>query len=159
MALPNIVPTGYALTTNDFLHTKVGRDGTIRSVRGSVSVSNGTLTATVIGLCPFNKGASLNYGSRIYAADLDTASAVTLDIGYTYQDAVTYTNVQDAFVSASTAAQAGGMIEMTSLAGMTWSAAADGWIVATVRAASTGATGSLTFNLGIAYDTSGVTNT
>lgn len=158
MTLPTLYPTGYLGTTNDFLHTKVDRSGAIRSMRGSVSIPNGTLTAVVVGLAPFNKGESLNYGSRIYAADIDTASAVTLDIGYVYSDNTTYTNVQDAFVAASTAGQAGGMIEMTSLAGMTWSAAADGWICATVRAASTGATGSLTFNLGIAYDTSGVTN-
>lgn len=157
MTTPTIYPTGYAGDATDYLHAKVDRSGAVRMVTGSVSVPALTATDTIIGLMPFQKGAKLGYGARVYTADLDSSTNVTLDIGYVFDDNATYTNVLDAFVAASTAPQSGGMIEMTASAGMTFSAGANGWIVAQVNAATT-TTGALVFNLPIAYDVSGVTN-
>ena len=157
MTTPAIVPTGYLGTSNDFLHAKVDRSGAVRKVTGSVSIPAATATNAIVGLVPFRKGAKFDYGSRVYSDDLDTSTNVTLNIGYVYDDNVTYTDATDAFVAASTTPQTGGMIEMTAKTGMTWTASADGWIVGKFLAATT-TTGLLTFNLGIAYDPSGVTN-
>ena len=157
MTTPSIVPTGYAGDSTDFLHAKMDRSGAMRIVTGTVSVPAATATDTIIGLVPFRKGAKFGYGSRVYVGDMDTSTNVTVDLGYIYDDNVTYTNVLGAFVAASTAPQAGGMMEMTAVAGMTWTAAADGWITTQVNAATT-TTASLTFNISIAYDPSGVTN-
>ena len=158
-ALPSIVPTGYSKTVADFTaRTKVDRSGALRLVTGTVSVPATTASTTIVGLVPFNKGAKISYGSRVYSADLDTSTNVTLDIGYTYYDSTLGTSVANAFVAASTTPQTGGMIEMTAVAGMTFTAAADGWMTATIGGGATTTTGSLTFNVGIAYDASGVTN-
>lgn len=156
--LPTIAPTGYDKTINDFLKTKSDKSGAIRLSTGSVSIPATTASGTLVGLIPFNKGAKLAYGSRVYTADLDTSTNVKLDIGYTYYDSTTGTSDPNAFVAAATTAQTGGMIEMTAVEGATWTAAADGWITATIGGAATTTTGSLTFNLGVAYDASGVTN-
>lgn len=158
LVLPTIAPTGYSKTSADFTaRTKVDRSGAVRVVTGTVSVPASTATSTLIGLVPFNKGAKITYGSRVYTADLDSSTNVTLDIGYTYYDSTAGTSDPNAFVAASTAAQTAGMMEMTAVEGMTWTAEADGWIAATNNAATT-TTGSLTFNIGIAYDASGATN-
>ncbi len=151
MTTPTIVPTGFGMTDADFLKCKCDRSGAMTLVHGYVAIPAATAKDTIIGLHPFRKGARLSYGSRVYSADLDTSTNVTLDIGYVYDDAVTYTTDLDAFVVASTAPQTGGMVEMTAVEGMTWVAEADGWICAQVNAATT-TTGNLTFSLGLSYD-------
>lgn len=151
MTTPSIVPTGFAATDLDYLKARCDTSGAMRLIQGSVSVPASTATDAIIGLAPFRKGARLSYGSRVYTADLDSSTNVTLDIGYVYDDNATYTDDPDAFVAASTAPQSGGMVEMTALAGMTFVAEADGWFIAQVNAATT-TTGNLTYNLGISYD-------
>lgn len=157
MTTPSIVPTGYAGDSSDYLKAKVDRSGAVRVISGSVAIPASTATDTIIGLAPFEAGMKLGYGSRVYVTDLDSSTNVTLDLGYVFSDNSTYTNVLDAFVAASTAPQAGGMIEMTNSAGMTFSAGGNGWITAQVNAATT-TTGTIVFNLAVAYDISGVTN-
>lgn len=157
MTLPNLYPTGYTGTSADFLKCKVDRSGALREITGVVTVTNGSATGTIVGLAPFQKGAKLNYGSRVIVSDIDTASAVTIDIGVIYDDNATTTSIPDAYVTASTAGQAGGAIEMTSATGAAYTTSANGWIAATIKTANP-VTGTMTFNLGIAYDTSGVTN-
>jgi len=152
MTTPSIAPTAYAKDSTDFLKSKVSRDGNMVLAAGSVSVPSSTASGTVIGLIPFQKGARLGYGSRVHTADLDSGTSVTFDIGYVYDDNVTYTNVANAFVAASTTPQTSGMIEMTAAAGMTWQAAADGWIAITTGGGSTTTTGTVTFNLELSYD-------
>lgn len=152
MTLPTIVPTGYQGTTNDFLAaTKVDRSGAIRQVTNAVSIPAATATNTFIGLVPFNKGCSVNYGSRVYTADLDTASNATLDIGYIYNLQSSFSNDEDAFVVASSLSLTSGMIEFTAVEGMTWVAEGDGWITAQVNGATT-TTGNITYCIGITYD-------
>ena len=159
-ALPTIVPTGYSATVADFTaRTKVDRSGALRLVTGTVSVPATTATTTLIGLVPFNKGAKFSYGSRLYCGDMDTSTNVTIDVGYTYYDSTLGTSVPNAFVAAyGTVPQSAGIVEMTAVEGMTWTAAADGWIGVTIGGGATTTTASITFSVAIAYDPSGVTN-
>ena len=151
MTTPTVYPAGFAGDDTDYLKAKCDTSGAMRIVQGTVSVPAATATDSYIGLAPFRKGARLGYGSRVYTADLDTSTNVTLDVGYVYDDNVTYTNDPDAFVDGSGAAQSGGMMEMTALDGMTFVAEADGWFAVQNKAATT-TTGNITFNLAIGYD-------
>lgn len=158
-ALPTIYPVGYAGTTADFLHTKVERNGDMRVQTGTVAVPASTATSTLIGLIPFNKGAKISMaGSSVYSDGLGAAS---LNIGYTYYDSTTGTTNASGFVAGTTISNAGGytpfLCASSASAGMTWTAAADGWIAATNTAATT-TTGNILFNIAFAYDPSGVTN-
>lgn len=158
LTLPSIVPSGYAGTSADFQKTKCDKSGAVRLVTGSVTVPASTASGTIIGLFPFNKGAKVSYGSRVYVADLDTGTDVTLDVGYQYYNSDTGTSQNAGFVSASTAPQAGGMIEMTAVTSMTFTAAGDGWVIAKIGGGATTTEGAITFNCSVAYDPSGVTN-
>ena len=155
--LPSIVPTGYAGTNADFQKCKADRSGAVRCITGSVSIPASTASGTIIGLFPFNKGMKLGYGSRVYVADLDTSTNVTLDIGFQYYDSTTGTSQNAGFVAASTAPQTAGMVEMTAVTSMTTTMAGDGWVVAKIGGGSTTTTGAITFNCSFAYDASGVT--
>lgn len=150
--LPSIVPTGYAGTYKDFTRTKSDKSGAMRIVTGTVTVPASTASGTVIGLMPFNKGMKLGYGSRVYVADLDTSTNVTLNIGYQYYDSATGTSQNAGYVSGSTAPQTAGMIEMTAVTSMNDTMLGDGWIVAVTGGGSTTTSGAITFNLAIAYD-------
>lgn len=152
MATPSIYPTQYSGTDRDYLHTKVDRDGCTRLQYVTVSVPAGTTSGTVVGLAPFNAGFRLSYGSKLHVEDLDTASSVTLDIGYIYDDTATYTGVADAFASDITTAQAGGLITFDEAAGLSFVAEANGWIVVTTGGASTGTTGAISGQLLGCYD-------
>jgi hypothetical protein len=160
-ALPTIYPVGYAGDTTDFLKTKVSREGDVRVQTGTVAIPATTATSTLIGLMPFNKGCKIVMGSSVYSDDLDTSTNVTFNIGYTYYDSTTGTSNASGFVAGSTIPQTGGMIPFTATsgasAGMTWTAAADGWIAITNTAATT-TSGNVLFNIAFAYDPSGVTN-
>jgi hypothetical protein len=160
-ALPTIYPTGYAGTILDFLQTKVDHEGALRLQTGTVAVPASTATSTLIGLMPFNKGCKVHYGSSLYTDDLDTSTNVTFNVGYTYYDSTTGTTNASGFVAGSTVPQSGGFIPFTATSGastgMTWTAAADGWIAVTNTAATT-TTGNILFNIAFAYDPSGVTN-
>lgn len=151
MTTPSIVQTGYNGDSLDYLKARVSSNGDLRLAVGSVTVPASTASGTVIGLEPFRKGARLGYGSRIYSADLDTATTVTATFGYVYDDNTTYTNDPDAF-NASLTVQSAGMSEMTAVAGMTWVAEADGWFAVTTGGGSTTTAGDLTFSLEIGYD-------
>jgi hypothetical protein len=155
MALPTIVPTGFAGDYTDFLKTKVERNGAVRRSSGSVSVPGTTAAATLIGLFPFNAGMSFAGlgGFNIYTADLDSGTTVTLSVGVAYQDANNGTDVLTLVTSASTAAQAAGYIAPSAAA--TWQdyvTTGNGWVVVSVTAGPTTTTGSVTFNIPFAYD-------
>ena len=158
-ALPTIYPVGYAGTTADFLRTKVDREGSIRIQTGTVAVPASTATSTLIGLIPFNKGQKVSMaGSSVYS---DALGAASLNIGYTYYDSTTGTSAANGFVAGTTISNAGGftpfLCTSSTSGGMTFTAAADGWIAATNTAATT-TTGNILFNIAFAYDASGVTN-
>ena len=158
MTLPNIVPTGYLGTAVDFLHTKVDRDGCQRQFRGTVSVPSGTESGQIVGLVPFNKGASFHIDDKsIYCGNFGAAST-TVDVGYIYNDSATYTNNVDAWASAATAPQAGGFVTVDETDGLNFVAAADGWVAVTTNTASADATASIFFQITGAYDGLGANN-
>lgn len=155
MTTPNIFSTQYTgANPGDYLNAKVDRSGANRTEYFTVSIPAATTAGTVVGLVPFRRGARFNQGSsQFYVADLDTATTVTLDFGYIYQDNDTTTNVNDtdAFASAVTTAQAGGLITFDEFAGLSWVATADGWIAATTGGTTT-TTGSLQGQAVMSYD-------
>jgi len=153
MALPTIVPTGFAGDYTDFLKTKVERDGSVRRVQGSVSIPASTATDTIIGLFPFNAGMSFSGlgGYNLYAADLDSSTNVTIDFGVAYQNTTEGTDDLDLITSASTAPQASGFVAPDEIDWMTFVSTGNGWVTVQVNAATT-TTGSLTFNIPFTYD-------
>lgn len=154
MTTPTIYPTKFSGTDLDFTKCKVDKSGAVRQTYMTVSVASGTVVTTVIGLYPFRKGFSLNQaGTQLYVANIGDAS-LTLDIGYVYDDNTTYTNDPDAFASAITTGQAGGLITFDEFAGLSWVAEADGWIAVTTAGSTTDATGAIQGQIAFTYDQS-----
>lgn len=152
MTTPSILPAGFDGTTSDFAKTKgVDRSGAVRLISDSVEVASGTAVDAVIGLIPFNKGQRINLNDRSFYVGNIGAASTTLNFGYVYNDDTTYTNDTDAFVSLSTAAQAGGFVTIDEKGSLLFEAEADGWIVAEVKGAATDATGDIEFNVLQAY--------
>lgn len=150
MTTPSILPTGTLGTSNDFLHAKMDRSGASRIYRGSVSIPGTTADGTIVGMVPFRKGAVLGH-VRLYTDRVDSATNVTFDVGYVYDDAVNNTSKTNAFVAASTVPQSGGVISLTTKDSATWSATGDGWLTVKVNNATT-TTGALYWNLNLSYD-------
>lgn len=159
MTTPSLFPIEYDGSERDYLKTKLDRSGASRSYRGAVLVPTGTAAATIIGLVPFNKGASFHIdNASIYTPNIG-AGTTTVSIGYVYDDNVTYTNNQTAWASAATSIQDGGFVAMTASAnGINFVAQANGWVVATINTAATDANGSIAFQISGAYDGLGVDN-
>ncbi|MDP9195209.1 MAG: hypothetical protein M3O22_00295 [Pseudomonadota bacterium] len=152
MTTPSIVPTKYAGDDGDFLIAKIDRSGALRMEYVSVSVPSGTATSTVVGLVPFRKGARFIQGAtQLYVENIGDGS-FTFNVGYVYDDNTTYTNDDDAFASALTTGQAGGLITFDEHAGLSWVADADGWIVATTGGSTTDNTGVIKGQACLAYD-------
>lgn len=152
MTTPSIVPTKYAATVTDFLKAKIDRSGALRTEYVTVSVPSGTTASTVIGLVPFRKGARFVRGaSSVYLENIGDGS-FTADIGYVYDDNTTYTNVPKAFADADTAGRTGGYATLSALAGLSWVAAADGWIAVTTGGSTTDATATIQAQVTLAYD-------
>lgn len=154
MALPTIVPTGFAGDATDFLKTKVDHSGAARRVQGSVSIPSATAADTIVGLFPFNAGMSFAglSGFNIYTADLDSGTNVTLNVGVAYQDSTAGTDDLDLITSLSTAVQTGGFVAPDEIDWMTYVTTGNGWVVVQPKAAPTTTTGSVTFDIPFVYD-------
>lgn len=153
MTTPTVVPSQYAGDDSDYLKAKVDRSGAVRQVTGTVTVPNATAVGAFIGLVPFQKGASFVIGDKsIHITDIDAGADSTVNVGIVYDDNTTYTNDVDAFASASTAGQAGGFIAVDEVAGLTFRAEADGWLVVENEANITEAEGTITYSVGVFYD-------
>jgi hypothetical protein len=152
MTTPSVVPSNYAGTYLDFLKAKVDRDGCARNVQGTVSVPSGTAADAYVGLVPFQKGARFIIGDKSIYCDNFGAGTTTVNVGYVYNDNVTYTNDVDAWASLSTAAQSGGFVTVDEKEGLSFVAEADGWLAIQLKAAAADATASITFQVGVAYD-------
>lgn len=155
MALPTIVPTGFAGDYTDFLNTKVGRDGRVSRSAGSVTIPASSTTGTLIGLFPFNAGFSFAglSGTDLYVADLDTATSVTLNWGIAYQDTATSgADDVDNITTLSTAPQAGGFVAPDEIDWMTYVSTGNGWVVVQTQGATTTTAGAVTFNIPYVYD-------
>lgn len=152
MTTPTIAPTKFTKTDLDYNVCKVDKSGANRVQIGSVTVPSATGTGVVIGLVPFRKGATLVRGSTsIHIANIGDGS-FTADIGYVYDDNVTFTNDPDAFAAADILGRTGGFAVLGATAGLTWVAAADGWIAVTTGGSATDAEGAITFQVGLSYD-------
>lgn len=156
MTTPSIFSSNYTgANPGDYLRAKIDRSGSPRVEYFTASIPASTASGTNVGLVPFRKGARFVQGaSQFYIADLDTATSVTLNIGYVYQDNDTTTNIDDvdAFASALTTPQSGGLITFDEFAGLSWVATADGWIVAQTGGASTTTTGAIQGQAVLVYD-------
>lgn len=152
MTTPNIVPSGYQATDADYLKAKCDRSGAARLVSGVISVPSGTAANAYIGMVPFRNGARFTINDKSIHAGNFGAASTTLNVGYIYDDEVTYTNDVDAWVSLSTAPQSGGFVTVDEVEGLSFVAAADGWLAAQIIAAAADATANLTFNVLVSYD-------
>ena len=158
MTTPTVLPTQYAGNYKDFLKVKSDRSGASRVVAGAVSVPSGTLADAYVGLVPFVKGARFTIGDKsVYCGNFG-AGTTTVNLGYVYDDNVTYTNDVDAWASLNTAAQSGGFITVDEKEGVSFVAAANGWITVQLIAANADATADIAFNFLEAYDGIGVNN-
>lgn len=151
LSYPSIVPTRWAGTAADFNKTKENREGALTQQYFTVTVPSGTTTSTVIGLIPFTKGFSLSQGAtQLYIANIGDGS-FTFDVGYTYEDSA-YTSDPDAFGSALTSGQAGGLVTFDEFAGLSWRAEANGWITVTTGGSTTDASGAIQGQIVFTYD-------
>ena len=147
-----IVPTGYAGDDTDFNKVKRDPSGALRLVTGSVSVLDETATGSYIGLVPFQKGATFQISNAsVHCANFGGAST-TVDLGIIYDDNTSFTNDEDAFASASTAAQSGGFITVDEVEGLTLETEGNGWLAVKIEGAAADATAAITFSVGVAYD-------
>lgn len=158
MTTPSVLPTQYAGNYKDFLKVKVDRDGCARVYAGAVSVPSGTAANAYVGLVPFVKGARFVIGDKSVYCNNFGAATTTVNLGYVYDDNVTYTNDVDAWASLNTAAQAGGFITVDEKEGVSFVAAANGWITVQLIAADADATADVAFNFSGTYDGIGVNN-
>ena len=158
MTTPTILPTQYDGSARDYLHVKADRSGAARTYAGTISILSGTKAATIVGLTPFNKGARFSINSNSVACGNFGAGTTTVDLGFVYDDNVTYTNNVDAWASAATAPQAGGFITVDEVEGISFVAEANGWIAITINTADADATAPITFNFTGSYDGVGLAN-
>ena len=144
------------ITSDEFtgyLDAPVLRNGGSQHVIASATIPASTASGTVIGLVPFRKGARLSYSSKLVVGDLDTATNVTIDFGYVYDDNTTYTNDPNAFIAGSTDAQtAANVVSLDATAGFEFVAEADGWLAITTGGGSTTTEGTIKFNGLISYN-------
>ena len=160
MTLPNIVNPNYPNSAAAYRMAKVDRDGDVRGEAFSVPVPSGTTVAAgLVGLVPFQTGAKFNYDSSIFANALGTS--VTVSLGYIYDDNVTFTNNDAAFLALTAANTAGAKLVPNVEAGTAWKAIdslvgtgalANGWIVAKIGGATTGTTNNIYGQINMMYD-------
>lgn len=147
---PTNVPTGFAGDYTDFLKVKRAPDGSLRLKYSTISVADNATAGTTYGLVPFQKGFRLSYGSRLYTTDLDTASNVTWNVGYLYED-TSLTSDADAFISAISG-QSAGLMTFDEEEGLVWVAEGNGWIAAALAAGPVTTAGSISGQFVGCYD-------
>lgn len=153
MTTPTVVPVGYANDYRDYLNAKVDRSGTVRQSSGSVVVPNATAAGAFIGLIPFQKGARFIVNDKsVHVTDIDAGTDSLLNLGVIYQSSGEGTDDVDAFVSGSTAGQAGGWLTVDETAGMTLVTTGNGWLAVENDVNVTEAEGTITWSIGVVYD-------
>lgn len=150
MAYPDVIPSDFAGDGTDFLKVKKDPSGAVRNQYRSVSVADSASAGTVYGLVPFQKGFRFSYASTIHVTDLDTATNVTLNVGYLY-DTSTASDA-DAFASAVTTAQTGGFITFDEATGLGWVAIDDGWLTTSIAAGTVTTAGTIKAEVLGCYD-------
>jgi len=152
MTTPIVLANGYYDATKDVNLAPSGVSDGPRVIVRTAVVADDASAGTTYGLVPFQKGASVDYGSKLVTSDLDTTTNVTWDFGYIYLDNDTTTNINDtdAFVS-GVSGQAASVIAFDEVAGATWVATDSGWLTATLAAGPVTTAGTVTFNGTITY--------
>lgn len=153
MTTPTVVPVGFQNDYTDYLNVKADKSGAVRQASGTVVVPNATAVGAFIGLVPFNAGARFIINDKsVHTTDIDAGTDSTLNLGIIYQNSSEGTDDVDAFVSASTAGQAGGWLTIDETAGMTLITTGNGWLAVENEANITEAEGTITFTVGVVYD-------
>lgn len=153
MASPTVVPTGYQNTDADFRNCKVDRSGAVRQVSGAVTIPNATAAGAFVGLVPFNKGARFIINSAsVHVTDIDDGTDSLVNLGIIYDSVSDGTDDVDAFVSGSTAGQAGGFLTVNEVSGLTLVTTGNGWLALENDVNATEAEGTVTFSVGVVYD-------
>lgn len=155
MTTPAVFASHLASTNTDenFLRCKVDRSGALRTKYFSITVPDNTSAGTIMAIEAFRKGASVNLGAtKIYVSDLDTASNVTINYGYVYDDHSNNTNDTDAFGSAITTGQSAGYVTFDEEEGLDFVATADGYVVAEFAAGPVSTAGTMEGQIAIFYD-------
>lgn len=152
MTTPNYVPAQFAGDDTDYLKVKCDRSGAVRMIAGTVTVPATATAGQIVGLTPFNKGARFHIDDKsIYCGNFGGGST-TVNVGYVYDDNVTYTNNEDAWATLSAAPQSGGFVTVDEKAGLTFDAEANGWVVVEIAAANADAEAAIEFQFSVAYD-------
>lgn len=153
MADPTVVPVGFQNDYRDFLNTKCDRSGAVRQAAGSVVVPSATAEGAFIGLVPFNKGARFIINDKsVHVTDIDSGTDSLLNLGVIYASTDDGTDDVDAFVSGSTAGQAGGFLTIDETSGLTLQTTGNGWLAVENDVNVTEAEGTITFSVGVVYD-------
>jgi len=159
MTVPNIVNTNYLADSSAYRAAKVDRSGSVRKEYFTVSIPSGTTVGQIIGLVPFQTGATFDYGSDIFVDAL--GASVTVSLGYIYDDNVTFTNAPAGFLALTAANTTDLKLTPNVDAGLAWKAIdsfvgtgalANGWIVAVIGGATTGTTASIYGHAKVVYD-------
>lgn len=145
-----VVPSKYAGTDADFLKAPGLHSGAAKLVTGSVVVPSGTAEDAFIGLVPFRKGATFAI-NHVHVTDIDAGTDSLLDLGIIYDNHTANTNDEDAFVSASTAGQAGGFLAVDEVEGLTLVTTGDGWLAVKNETNVTESEGTITFSVLVSY--------
>ncbi len=151
MTTPGIFASPYANSPDAFLSAPSGQGDGPRVIVRTATIPASTTAGTVVGLVPFNKGASLQYGSAVNYDVLDSGTVVQAAFGYVYDADTVFTNDPDAFNAANDIANTGGVQRPTSTVGATFVAEADGWLAVTLSGSATDTAGNITFNGTITY--------
>lgn len=152
MTTPIVLASPYTDAELDVNIAPSGQGDGPRIVVRTAVVADNASAGTSYGLVPFQKGVSVDYGSKLITSDLDTATNVTWNFGYIYLDNDTTTNINDtdAFISA-VSGQSASVIGFDEGAGATFVATAPGWLIATLAAGPVTTVGTITFNGTISY--------
>ena len=114
-----------------------------------------TAADTIVGMIRFQEGFNLDQ-LAVKAGDLDTATNVTLDVGYVYDDDTTYTNDPDAFFDGIDIVQDAGSVVWPVadglLTGIGFTAEADGYVVVQIKGAQTTTEGTVDVKALFSYD-------
>lgn len=135
-------------------NARVDRSGAVRSMKAAATVPASTAADTIVGMIRFEKGFSLDQ-LAVVSEDLDTATNVTLDVGYVY-DSASLTDDPDAFFDGSDIVQDAGSVVWPVadglLTGAGFEAAGPGYVVVQTKGASTTTEGDITVKALFSYD-------
>jgi hypothetical protein len=147
---PDNVPTKYAGDRTDFLRVKRDTFGAMRSEYASIAVADSASAGTTYGLVPFQAGFRISYGSKFFSPDLDTTTNVTWNLGFLYEDTA-LTSDDNAFATLLSG-QAAAVLSFDEVAGMSFEATANGWVVATLAAGPVSIAGNIESVIDFTYD-------